>query len=154
VFTLKTEFPKMVPVKFIDNNALVLTSKTEVFSHTNCIISMHYTTHHVASSTLHAHFAPLPLVEESVRCRLRGHDETGWPIRSHGQACNLQLLNRTVHHQSHLGTCTQFVASKQATPTAFDPCPPAGVPTMHFREIHNLCCPTHGRFNDELTPSK
>jgi hypothetical protein len=34
---------------------------------------------------------------------------------------------RTVHRQSHLGTCTQFVDSKQATPTTFDPCLPAGI---------------------------
>jgi hypothetical protein len=64
---------------------------------------------------------------ESVTSRFRGHGKTGWPIRSHGQECNLKYdTNRNVHHQCHLGTRTQ---SKQATPTAFDPCPPAGVPT-------------------------
>jgi hypothetical protein len=62
--------------------------------------------------------------------RARGHSKIGRPIRSHGQECNLQYdSNRTVHHRSHLGTRTQFVDSKQATPTAFDPCPPVGVPT-------------------------
>jgi hypothetical protein len=48
--------------------------------------------------------------------------QTGWPIRSHGQQCNLQFVSdKTVHHQNHLDTRTQFVDSKPATPTAFDP---------------------------------
>jgi hypothetical protein len=82
----------------------------------------------------------LPLIE-SIVSRLRGHCETRWPIRSHGQARILQYdSDRTVHHQSHLGTRTQFVDSKQAMPTAFelDPCPPASVPTMHFCDIRDL----------------
>jgi hypothetical protein len=75
----------------------------------------------------------------SVRSRVRGHGETGWPIRSHGQACNLQYVSsRNVHHQSHIGTRTQLVDSKHATPTTFDPCPPAGVPTTHFRDYRDL----------------
>jgi hypothetical protein len=58
---------------------------------------------------------------------------------------------RTVHHQSHLGTRTQFVDYKQATPTAFDPCPPAGVP----KTIHAIYTdPPPAVVTDELTPSK
>jgi hypothetical protein len=33
---------------------------------------------------------------------------------------------------------TQFIDSKQATPTAFDPCTLAGVPTMDFRDTPDL----------------
>jgi hypothetical protein len=70
---------------------------------------------------------------------------------SHGQACKLQYdSNRTVN-QSHLGTRTQFVDSKQTTPTAFDPCPPAGVPTTHIRD---LCRPAPAVETDKLPPSK
>jgi hypothetical protein len=102
-----------------------------------------------AASTLHAHFAPLPSVE-SVRSRFGGRGETRWTMRSHGQECNLQHdSNRTVHHQSHLGTRIQFVDSKQATPTAFDPCRPAGVPTT-TAAIHAI----DAVVSDELTPSK
>jgi hypothetical protein len=35
-------------------------------------------------------------------------------------------------------TLTQFIDSKQATPTAFDPCMLAGVPTMDFRDTPDL----------------
>jgi hypothetical protein len=59
----------------------------------------------------------------------------------------------TFHHQSHLGTRTQFVGSNQATPTAFDPCPPAGVPTMDFRDTHDTA-PPPAVVTDERTPSK
>jgi hypothetical protein len=84
----------------------------------------------------------------SARSRLRDHGTTGWPIRSHGQACNLQYhSNRNVHHQNHLGTRTQFVDSKQATRTTFEPCPPAGVPTTHFRDTRDLWRPAPGRCN-------
>jgi hypothetical protein len=96
----------------------------------------------------HAHFAPtIPPPVESVRSRLRGHGETGWPIRSHGQACSLQYdSNRTVHHKSHLGTRTQFVDSKQAVPTAFDPCPPA-VSRQSTSAIHAIYHAVPGRCN-------
>jgi hypothetical protein len=49
---------------------------------------------------------------------------------------------------------TQFIDSKQATPTAFDPCTLAGVPTMDFRDTPDLLRPARGRCTDEITPSK
>jgi hypothetical protein len=56
---------------------------------------------------LHADSPPV------VRCSLYSnyrHGKTGWPIRSHGQECNLQHdTNKTVHHQNHVGTRTPFV---------------------------------------------
>jgi hypothetical protein len=79
------------------------------------------------ASTLHAHCRMNRIHRAS-----RGHGKTGWPIRSHGQECNLQYdTNRTVHHQSHLGARTQFVDSKQATPTAL---PARRCPDNHFRD--------------------
>jgi hypothetical protein len=82
-----------------------------------------------AGSPSHAHFG-LPPTESVISC-LRGNGKTGWPIGSHDQECTLQYdSNKTVHHQSNLDTCTQFVGFKQATPTAFDPCPPAGLLTI------------------------
>jgi hypothetical protein len=71
-------------------------------------------------STSHAHFAPLPPTE-LVTSRVRGHGKSGGPIRSHGQESILQYdSNRTVHHQNHLATRTQFVDSKPATSTMMD----------------------------------
>jgi hypothetical protein len=58
---------------------------------------------------------------------------------------------KVANHQSHLGTCTQLVDSKQAIPTAFDSCPPACVPqrTSVITTIYASAIVT-----DELTPSK
>jgi hypothetical protein len=45
--------------------------------------------------------------------------------------------------------------TRQATTTAFDPCPPAGVPAVNFRDTRDLYCLAPGRCNhDELAPSK
>jgi hypothetical protein len=41
----------------------------------------------------------------------------------------------------------QFTDSKQATPTAFDPCMLAGVSTMDFRDTRDQYFPASGRCN-------
>jgi hypothetical protein len=43
----------------------------------------------------------------------------------------------TVH--VHLALAPNSSIQNKATPTAFDPCTPAGVPTMHFHDTSNLC---------------
>jgi hypothetical protein len=61
------------------------------------------------------------------------HAEARWPIRSHDQVRNLQYDSNRPVRQAPV-TRTQFIDSKQATPTAFDPCRLAGVATMDFRD--------------------
>jgi hypothetical protein len=85
-----------------------------------------------AGPTSHAHFASTPADGSHYDL---ASDDTGirWPIRSHDQARNLQYdSNRTVRHLSLAPD------SKQATPTACDPCTLAGVPTMDLSDTPDL----------------
>jgi hypothetical protein len=94
-----------------------------------------------------------PVFNFVVAFRARGHGTTSWPIRSHGQECNLQYdSNRTVHHQNHLGT--HFIDSKPVTPTPIDPC---RCPDNHCRDLPWPLPQRGGQLSivtDELTPSK
>jgi hypothetical protein len=95
--------------------------------------------HYLYSTTSHAHFAstsanPIHYDFHSDAMVKQG-GQSDHTIR---RATSNMTQNRTVHHQSHP---TLLSKSKQATPTAFDPCPPAGVSTMHFRDTRDLCCP-------------
>jgi hypothetical protein len=75
----------------------------------------------------HAHFATLPpMVSMISRQRPRWNKVANWNTRSGGQPPIWLELSITKV------TLPLAPNSKQATPTAFDPCPQADVPTMHF----------------------
>jgi hypothetical protein len=58
-----------------------------------------------------------------------------------------------VYRGSRLGTRTQFVDSKQVMPTAFDPCTPAGIPTMYFGDWQFYLSHIGGCTPDRAMPS-
>jgi hypothetical protein len=100
-----------------------------------------------AGPTSHAHFASTTADGIHYDLASGAHREIRWPIRLHDQVRNLQYdSKRTVRHQSHL---TLAHNSKQATPAAFEPRPPAGCPNNGLPRYTPPAVVT-----DELTPSK
>jgi hypothetical protein len=70
---------------------------------------------------------------------LVSHAETRWPIRSHDPARNLQYdSNRTAYHQTLL---TLTPNSKQPRLPPLIHARQPGVPTLDFRDTHDLYCP-------------
>jgi hypothetical protein len=75
----------------------------------------------------------------------------------HGQHVTLTGAQAPVGLKYNCQSPTHLILapnSKQATPTAFDPCTLAAVPTMDFCDTPDLLRPARGRCTDALTPSK